>query len=224
MLPKSVAFALVNQAATSFTTKENRRSSTSPASGSDDDESPLLPNHTRTRKATNRKDLRAIKRDSESKQGIDDDLNTTSLASQKRSRRVSVSNGSSVSDEVEFVHFVRHRPKAPMSSLFSTAVSARRMKWMILVQAHVADSYTPFSGRSAAQSGSGRLRDVCLVDWTPSRTRTIGGKWRELKKGDSGCGHDKSKGRYRPKDSLAPQQDPAQTQNWAMMFKPVLER
>ena len=235
MLPKSMAFALVKQAATSSTTKKHRRSSTPPAGGSDDDEGPLLPGHTRTRKATNLKDLRAIKGDSESEQEIEDDLDTTSLASQRRSRRVSVSDSSSVSDEVEFVHSVQHRRKAQIVDLASdSSTSSEDEMDDLSIQAHIADSHAPFSGRSAAQSGSGRLRDVSLIDWMLTRTRTIGGKRKERKREDSGRkrakgrsskykfdvtrrgvkhehqtllsfdGHGKSKGRYRPKDTLAP--------------------
>ena len=234
MLPKSMAFALVKQAATSSTSKKHRRSSTPPTGGSDDDEGPLLPGHTRTRKATNLKDLRAIKGDSESEQEIEDDLDTTGLASQRRSRRVSVSD-SSVSDEVEFVHSVQHRRKAQIVDLSSdSGTSSEDEMDDLSIQAHIADSYVPFSGRSAAQSDSGRLRDVSLIDWMLTRTRTIGGKRRERKKEGSGRkrakdrsskyefdvtrrgvkherqtllsfdGHDKSKGGYRPKDTSAP--------------------
>lgn len=235
MLPKSMAFALVKQAATSSTTKKHRRSSTPPADGSDDDEGPLLPGHTRTRKATNLKDHRAIKGDSESEQEIEADLDTTKLAFKRRSRRVSVSDSSSVSDEVEFVHSVRHRRKAQIVDLVSdSGTSSEDEMDDLSIQAHIADSYTPFSGRSVVHSGSGRLRDVSLIDWMLTRTRTIGGKRGERKKEGSGRkqakdrsskykfdvtrrgvkherqtllsfdGHDKSKGRYRPKDTLAP--------------------
>ena len=234
MLPKSMAFALVKQAATTSTTKKPRRSSTPPAGGSDDDEGPLLPGHTRTRKATNLKDLKAIKGDSESEQEIEDNSDTASLASQRRSRRVSLSDSSSVSDEVEFVHSVRHRRKAQIIDLVSdSGTSSDDEMDDLSIQALVADSYTPFSGRSAAQSDSGRLRDVSLIDWMLTRTRTIGGKQREAKKEGSGRkrakdrsskykfdvtrgglrherqtllsfdGHGKSKGKYRPKDTLA---------------------
>lgn len=234
MLPKSMAFALVKQAATSSTTKKHRRSSTPPAGSSDDDEGPLLPGHTRTRIATNLKDPRVIKGDSESEQEIEDDLDTTNLASQRRLRRVSVSDSSSVSDEVEFVHSVRHRRKAQIVDLVSDSGSRSEDEIDDLsIQAHIADSYTPFSGHSAAQSGSGRLRDVSLIDWMLTRTRTIGGKRREPKKEGSGRkrakdrsskykfdvtrrglkherqtllsfdGHDKSKGRYRLTDTSA---------------------
>ena len=232
MLPKSMAFALVKQAATSSTTKKRRRSPTPPAGGSDDDEGPLLPGHTRTRKATNLKDLKAIKGDSESEQEIEDDLDTTT---QRRSRRVSVSDSSSVSDEVEFVHSVRRRRKARTVDLvFDSGSSSEDEMDDLSIQAHIADSYTPFSGRSAAQSGSGRLRDVSLIDWMLTRTRAIGGKRREGRKEDSGRKrakdrsskykfdvtrggvkherqtllsfdrHDKSKGRHRPKDTSVP--------------------
>ena len=229
MLPKSMAFALVKQATTSSTTKKHRRSSTPPAGASDDDEGPLLPGHTRPRKVTNLKDLRVIKGDSESEQEIEDDLDTTSLAFQRRSRRVSVSDSSSVSDEVEFVHSVRHRRKAQIVDLVSdSGTSSEDEMDDLSIQAHIADSQTPFSGRS------GRLRDVSLIDWMLTRTRTIGGKRRERNKEGSGrkrakhgsskykfdvtrrglknehqtllsfSGHDKSKGRHRPKDTLAP--------------------
>ena len=235
MLPKSMAFALVKQAATSSTTKKHRRSPTPPASGSDDDEGPLLPGHTRTRKTTHLKDLKAIKGDSESEQEIEDDLDTTT---QRRSRRVSVSDSSSVSDEVEFVHPVRHRRKAQIVDLVSDSGSSSDDEMDDLsIQAHIADSYTPFSGRSAAQSGSGRrrrLRDMSLIDWMLTRTRTIGGKRRKRRKEHSGRKrakdrsskykfdvtrggvkherqtllsferHDKPKSTHRPKDTLAP--------------------
>ena len=232
MLPKSMAFALVKQAATSSTTKKHRRSSTPPAGGSDDDEGPLLPGHTRTRKATNLKDLKAIKGDSESEQEIEDDLGTTS---QRRSRRVSISDSSSVSDDVEFIHSVRHRRKAQIVDLVSdSGTSSEDEMDDLSIQAHIADSCTPFSGRSVTQSSSGRLRDVSLIDWMLTRTRTIGGKRRERKKEGSGRkqakdrsskykfdatrrglkherqtllsfdGHDKSKRRNRSKDTLAP--------------------
>ena len=235
MLPKSMAFALVKQAATSSTTKKDRRSSTPPAGGSDDDEGPLLPGHTRTRKATNLKDLRAIKGDSESEQEIEDDLDTTSLASQRRSRRVSVSDSSSVSDEVEFVHSVQRRRKAQIVDLTSdSSTSSEDEMDDLSIQAHIADSHASFSGCSAAQSGSGRLRDVSLIDWMLTRTRTIGGKRKERKREESRRkrtkgrsskykfdvtrrgvkherqtllsfdGHGKSKGKYRPKDTSAP--------------------
>ena len=229
-----MAFALVKQAATSFTTKKHRRSSTPPSGGSDDDEGPLLPGHTRTRKATNLKDLRAIKGDSESEQEFEDDLDTN-LASQRRSRRVSVSDSSSVSDEVEFLHSARHRRKAQIIDLVSdSGTSSEDEMDDLSIQAHISNSYTPFSGRPAAQSDSGRLRDVSLIDWMLTRTRTIGGKRQERKKEGSGRkrakdrsskynfdmtrrglkperqtllsfdGHGKSKGRYRPKNTLAP--------------------
>ena len=189
-----MAFALVKQAATSSTTKKHRRSSTPPAGGSDDDEGPLLPGHTRTRKATNLKDLRDIKGDSESEEEIEDDLDKAGLASQRRLRRVSISDSSSVSDEMKFVHSVRHRPKAQIIDLVSdSGTSSEDEMDDLSIQAHIADSCTPFSGRSATQSGSGRLRDVSLIDWMLTRTRTIGGKRRERKKEGSG--------RKRAKDS-----------------------
>ena len=235
MLPKSMAFALVKQAATSSATKKHRRSSTPPADGSDDDEGPLLPGHTRTRKATNLKDLKAIKGDSESEQEIEDNLDTTGLPSQRRSRRVSASDSSSVSDEVEFIHSVRHRHKAQIIDLVSdSGTSSDDEMDDLSIQAHIADNYTPLSGRSAVQSGSGRLRDVSLIDWMLTRTRTIGGKRKERKKDGSrqnqakdgsskykfdvvrrGVKHEhqtllsfdrhgKSKGGYRPKETLVP--------------------
>ena len=238
MLPKSMAFALVKQAATSSTTKKHRRSPTPPASGSDDDEGPLLPGHTRTRKATHLKDLKAIKGDSESEQEIEDDLDDLDTTTQRRSQRVSVSDSSSVSDEVEFVHPVRHRRKAQIVDLVSDSGSSSDDEMDDLsIQAHIADSYTPFSGRSAAQSGSGRrrrLRDMSLIDWMLTRTRTIGGKRRKRRKEHSGRKrakdrsskykfdvtrggvkherqtllsferHDKPKSTHRPKDTLAP--------------------
>ena len=232
MLPKSMAFALVKQAATISTQKKHRRSSTPPASGSDDDEGPLLPGHTRTRKTTNPKDLKTIKGDSESEQEIKDDSDT---ASRGRSRRVSVSDSSSVSDEVEFVHSVRRRRKVQIVDLVSdSSTSSEDEMDDLSIQAHIADSHTPFSGRSTAHSGSERLREVSLIDWMLTRTRTIGGKRREHKKEGSGRkrakdrsskykfdvtlgglknerqtllsfdGHGKSKDKYRSKDTLVP--------------------
>ena len=183
MLPKSMTFSLIKQAATSFITKK-RRSSTPPASGSDDDEGTLLPGHTRTRKVFNPKDLRDIKGDSESEQEIGD-KSETSLASQRRSHRVSISDSSSVSDEVKFVHSIRHRRRAQIVDLVSgSGTSSEDEMDDLTIQAHIADSHTPFSGHSARQSGSGRLRDVSLIDWMLTRTRTIGGKQR--KQGSSG--------------------------------------
>ena len=180
MLPKSMAFALVKQAATSSTTKKYRRSSTPPASGSDDDESPLLPGHTRTRKATNLKDLRDIKGDSESEQELGDDLDTESLASGRRLQHVSMSNGSSVSDEAEFIHSLQHRRRAPeiVDLVSDSDTSSEDEMDDFTIQAHIADSHAPFSGPSS----SGRLRDGSLIDWMLTRTRTIGGKRTEGKK------------------------------------------
>ena len=186
MLPKSMAFALVKQAAKHSTAKKHRKSSTPPTSGSDDDEGPLLPGHTRTRKATNIKDLKDIKGDSESEQGIGDDSDT-SLASGRKLRRVSVSDSNSVSDEVEFVHSAHHRRSVPQIDLVSdSGTSSEDEMDDLTIQAHIADSHTHFSGHSTSQSGSGRLRDVSLIDWMLTRTRTIGGKREERNKEGSG--------------------------------------
>ena len=184
MLPKSMAFALVKQAATSTTTaKKHRRLSTPPASGSDDDEGPLLPGHTRTRKLINLKDLRDIKGDSESEQEVGDDLDT-SFASGRRPRRLSVSDSSSVFDEVEFVHSRQHWRRAPqiVDLVSDSDTSSEDEMDDLTIQALIGDSHTPFSGHSKSQSDSGRLRDGSLIDWMLTRTRTIGGKQRERRK------------------------------------------
>ena len=184
MLPKSMAFALVKQAAMSSTTKKHRRSSTTPASGTDDDEGPLLPGHTRTRKITNVKDLRDIKGDSESEQEIGDDLDTRSLTFQRRS---SISDNSSISDEVEFVHSPQSRRRPQIIDLVSdSGTSSEDEMDDLTIQAHIADSHKPFSEHFASQPESGRLRDKSLIDWMLTRTRTIGGKRRKRKKEGSG--------------------------------------
>ena len=186
MLPKSMAFALVKQAATSTTAKKHRRSSTPPASVSDDDEGPLLPGHTRTHKAGNPKDIRDIKGDSESEQEIGDDVDKRSSASGRGSRRGSISDSSSVSDEVEFVDSFRRQRRAPqiVDLVSDSSTSSEDEMEDLAIQAHIA--HTPFSGHSRSQSDSGRRREVSLIDWMLTRTRTIGGKRRERKNGGSG--------------------------------------
>jgi hypothetical protein len=75
----------------------------------------------------------------------------------------------------------------------------------LTIQSNIADSYTPFSGRSARQSGSGRLRDGSLIDWMLTRTRRIDGKRSERKREGSGWKQAKSKkGGNRPHNSSAP--------------------
>ena len=212
MLPKSMAFVLVKQAATSSASKKHRRSSTPPASGSDDDEAPLLPGHTRTRKATNLRDIRDIKGDSESEQDIGDDLDTRSL----RSQCISPS-GSSVSDEVEFIHSLQYQPSKPSGA--TDRISTDRDEVTdnednrVLQKDHRQMSWKEREKARRARAKKQGLYTFISKDQTHIERGRRETAFITVDLQDEGFHY-----------ALAPYQDRTQTHNWATIFKPVPER
>ena len=194
MLPKSMILALVKQAAASSTATKRRRTSTPLASGSDDnDEGPLLPGHTRTRKATNLRDIRDIKGDSESEQEVGDDSDTgkSTLEATAHSQPSGASTRFSP-DKVGEDNYVLDNLKVKdhLKMSWKEREKARRAR------AKKQGLYT-FASKGPRTHIEGGRRETAFI--------TV-----DLQ--DEGFHY-----------ALAPQQDRVQTQNWATMFKPIPE-